>query len=371
MKKSRQRSTTSFHRPRAVDRSPGSRRLVSRIGCAIGALVLCGCAREVTRISDGTARRERAIAPQAYSAFARGRLQELEGNRQAALDSYREVLRHDTAADEAWTRIGVLNCELDKVEAARAFARAERLNATSSSLYSAKARCALRQGNYAAAASAALSALQLAPNDEQVSLLLVQVLRARGNLKEALRYAWAHVAVFPNDRAGWLALAEMADKRPGVQAQVELMARGRARDGAANNVVVIPRRSPHGSTVAGSDRRARVELEQALAKDDRRAIQRAARDLRFGTLELLRFALEVGALDLAMAQANLAGQLEPDDVMLWQLQLVLADWLGNEVQFRRLLEQPPATPTTTNQPTFQLLQGVIQRRTGLDLSKLP
>jgi len=72
---------------------------------AYASVILLGisaCTRHVTRIADGTARQERAISPEAYATFARARLDEAHGDFAIARKGYRDVLRLDAAADEAW-----------------------------------------------------------------------------------------------------------------------------------------------------------------------------------------------------------------------------------------------------------------------------
>lgn len=327
--------------------------------------VAVGCTHEVTRIADGTTRHERAISARAYAAFARGRLQELQGDPAAALLSYHEVLKLDGSAEEAWTRIGAIRCAKDYTASEQAFHQAEQLNPQSGPVFFAKARCALLHGRTDVAAVAARQALRFSPNSPEISLLQIQVQIARGVQRDALRYAWAHVALYPNDSAGWLILSRLTDSPVGAKEHLEPGVRARmprAMPPTASIELVLPNRR---RTPPASHRRSRISLEQAMARHDARAAQRSARELHMGILDLLSAAMELDAIDLAASQANLAGQIQPEDPNLWQLRLMFADLAGDDEQFSLLLQQTPKGSASPSPPVdWTPLLEVIERRTG-------
>ncbi len=338
---------------------------------ALAASCSAGCARSVVRIEDGSTRVERSISPRAYATYARARLQERAGDSLGAVASYLEVLQLDSSADEAWIRLGALSCQRDLTAANRAFGRAERLNAQSAALFHAKALCSLRHHDFAAALSSADAALRLAPSDPEHDRLVIRIQQARGDQKEAERYAWAHVAVFPNDTAGWLMLAELMAARASLLAQVQHR--------AAEHLVsqfsysTFPDTSTRQNAPVRLDlsSKSRVELEHALATSERRLAQRAARELGLGIVELMSLAYRQGARDFASELANLAGQLQPEDLGIWLRRLELADWARDDVAFDRLLRLAPANLSGTSAIEEGPLLELISRRTGVQLATKP
>lgn len=350
---------------------------------------MLGCKPEITRISDGSTRLERPIAPEAYAAFGRARLLELQGDTRDAIAAYLEVLAYDPEAAEAYVRVGTLSCDTDPAGAVRAFDAAERRNPDSAELHRAKARCALIHRRSQEAARAAARALRLAP-DRESSLLLIEAHRATGQAHGAERIAWAHVAMFPDDSRGWMTLADLVDPRSPIAAQLIHRATRRVPTG----ITYIPRASERASERASApghrpaevvrDGRvtrsttalatpldvkpaAKLDLDMAFAKGDVRAIHRAARVLGLNTLELVQRAMAAGALEFARAQATIAGQVNPDDFEIWQLRLRLADLLGDDTEFDALLDRPPAPPSRpASQTDLSVLYGVIEDRTGVD-----
>jgi tetratricopeptide (TPR) repeat protein len=340
-------------------------KLVAVGGMLAIVLLVIGCARQVTRISNGSARQDRSIAAQAYAAYARGRLQERQGDTVAAAASYREVLRLDRAADEAWVRIGALSCERDRAAASRAFFEAEQLNAESATLFRAKAQCSLLHRDFAAARSAAATALQLAPNDPEVSRQVIAVLLASGNLELAMRYAWSHVAVFPNDTNGWVVLAAIVAAPKGLHAQIQRRAAERVSSRYPHATFSLP--SPQrGQFSLDRSAKSRLDLEHALRDGDARAVHRAARELGLGTLELISRAFELGALDFAHGQVTLAGMVQPDDARIWLERLTLADLLQSEDEFNQLLASAPTLPRGPNSIEWGPLFELIRRRTSTE-----
>jgi tetratricopeptide (TPR) repeat protein len=361
--KARPGATSLLARLRLVDWQHSSAVTVGVL--LVLAVFAIGCAHQVTRISDGSTKQERAVSTQAYAAYARARLLERQGDTRAAAASYREVLRLDSAADEAWVRIGALSCERDPAAAGRAFLEAEQLNAESAVLFRAKAQCSLLQRDFAAARTAAAAALRFAPNDPELSQLVIAVQLASGNLEQAARYAWSHVAIFPQDTKGWLLLAASVAGPEGLRAQLHR----RAADRISSRYPYATFSPPSQPTARRSlDRsvKSRLDLEHALRTGDDRAVQRAARELGLGTLDLVTRAFELGALEFAHAQATLAGMVQPQDAGIWQQRLMLADLLQDEEQFDQLLKSVPALPSGSKSGEWGPLFEVVRRRTGID-----
>lgn len=346
--------------------------------------LLVGCRQEITRISDGSTRLERPIAAEAYAAFGRARLLELQGDTGGAIAAYSEVLDHDSDAAEAYVHVGALSCGTDPAGAVRAFAAAERRSPDLAELHRAKARCALFQGQSQKAELAAARALQLAP-DRESSLLLVEAHRAAGHARQAERCAWAHVAMFPGDSRGWMTLADLVGPRSPLAVQLIHRATRRIPTGLA----YIPRVSEVASAPeprqagAGPEVRAtraaapldqpldirpaaKLDLDLAFASGDVRAIHRAARVLGLNALELVQRAMAAGAFEFARDQASIAGRVSPDDVEIWQIRLRLADRLADDVEFDALLDQPPTLPSPpASHRDLSVLFGVIEDRTGV------
>lgn len=324
----------------------------------LGALaVFAGCRQEITRISDGSTRLERPISAEAYAAFGRARLLELQGDTRAAVEAYLEVIDHDPEAAEAYVRIGALRCPTDSGAAARAFSEAERRSPGSAELQRAMARCALLHHRPRDATAAAAKALQLAP-DRESSLLLIEAHRAADQADEAKRHAWAHVVMFPDHHRGWTTLAELVGPSSPLGAQLM----HRAAEHLPTGFGYVEPTSE--TRVSRFDTRpaATLDLEVAFASGDARSIHRAARVLGLSTIELIERAMAAGAFEFARGQATIAGQISPDDVMLWQVRLRLADLLGDDAEFEALLNRAPTV--TTSQPDLGLLFRVIQNRTG-------
>ncbi|HEY5956981.1 MAG TPA: hypothetical protein VIV60_10530 [Polyangiaceae bacterium] len=321
--------------------------------------VLClslGCSRQITRITHGTAHLEREISPRAYAAFARARLEESKGNAPAAIAGYREVLRLDIAASEAWMRIGILLCKRgDANEAARAFECAERMDPESARLFAAKADCALTRRDARAAVEFATTALAFAPADAEISRLFIRALSEQGSREQALRYGWSHVAMFPNDSAGWLVLSRLLHSSPRIERQV-------LRRAAQHSAVM----SGTAQLSVAAQTRAELDLLHGLAVEDSRATQRAARDLRLGTVELANLTTELGAIEFAYAQADLAVAIEPEDPHRWLQLLILADWLGKDDTFDELLRHPPETNAALSDVERTKLLELVQRRAASD-----
>jgi len=317
-----------------------------------------GCSRNVVRISDSSTTIERSISPRAYAAYARARLHERAGDTSAATASYEEVLRLDRDAAEAWIRLGALRCESNLAQATDAFERAARRNARSAALFHERALCALMHRD----AEAAL-------RHPKHSFLVVRIHQTRGATKEAERLLWSHVAVFPNDTAAWRMLANLLPEAQGLRAQVEQRARYRLLRRYPYWAIVDPSTGQLVPTPLGHTAGARVELEHALVTGDPQAAQRTARELGLGILQLISLAKSLGALELTRVQASLAGQIDPNNAEIWLLRLELADLLGDNAEFDRLLTHAPEAALLSSKREIGLLLDTIERRTGLRLAR--
>jgi tetratricopeptide (TPR) repeat protein len=289
------------------------------------------------------------------------------GDDNGATAAYREVLQLDSASDEAWIRIGILACKKDSSTAEHAFKQAARLRPESAALFRAEAHCSLLHRDFDRAQAAAGAALRLAPTDPELSQLLIQVHLTRGQREEALRLAWSHAAVFPDDTNGWLTLATLVKDPPSLQTQLQRRATQRAPEGRRYAVASPGADSSRLPAVVDMSSKWRLELEHALITGHARNAQHAARELQIGTLELARKARELGAFEFARNQVDLAGAILPDDSRIWQDRLELADLLGDEAGFEQLLRQPPRTHQVTSPREWSTLAEIVRKRTGVVL----
>jgi len=201
-----------------------------------------------------------------------------------------------------------------------------------------------------------------------VSHLVIVAYLARGNQKEAERYAWSHVAVFPNDTRGWLLLGSVIHASKGLGAQIQHRAVERLPKQYPYNIASPSTPSSRGDSRIDSSPSARLDLEHAMAENDTRAIQRAARELRLNMLDLIRQAEGFGALEFAHDEAAIAGSIAPDDVALWQTRLRLADLLRRDDEFDELLHRMPLGAPGTGRLDLQQLLDLVTHRTGVEVS---
>lgn len=348
------RPAASAQRCSKVTRRCRSHRVLRALLCVAGPLLL-GCSAGVTRISNGMARIERPISSEAYARYARGRMLEASGDTKGALAEYREVLSRDPDADEALVRIGALSCSSDPTTAEESFREAAQRNSESAELYAARARCDLRRGKLETAVADAEQALRLAPEDPSLSHLVIQVHLRAGHRKDALRYAWSHVAMFPEDTRGWYLLSDVLGPQSPLYSQLRLRATERIPGGLAYS---LPPTGDGEQIPERLDRRAQTELalEDALAHYEIQSVHRAARLLGLSTVDLMERALKAGAFEFARSQAQVAGALLPDDPRIWQVRLLLADLLADDAEFELLLEHPPQHAASANIDWTELVQ---------------
>jgi tetratricopeptide (TPR) repeat protein len=119
--------------------------------------------------------------------YLEGTIAEARGDRKAAAARYRAVLAEDPDAAEAWARLGATQCLDARAEADTALARARALAPDLSEPFRATAECDLARGEFAPAATAAQAALARAPEDPDVSAVLVSALEHAGHVDEARR----------------------------------------------------------------------------------------------------------------------------------------------------------------------------------------
>ncbi|HMA92649.1 MAG TPA: hypothetical protein VKP30_08185, partial [Polyangiaceae bacterium] len=222
-----------------------------------------------------------------------------------------------------------------------------------------------RAGNPEVALRNAERALRLSPEEPRLSELAIRACLRAGRHSDALRYAWSHVAIYPEDTRGWYVLSEVLGPKSALYSQVLRRATERIPMAIAYS---LPRAEQGVRLSERLDRTAQAELEldAALAASDTRATHRAARQLGLSTLELMDRALKVGAFEFARSQAQLAGSLLPDDPRIWQVRLVLADLAGDDAEFELLLAHPPQLPTSASADWTELNQ-LIDRRAGARL----
>jgi tetratricopeptide (TPR) repeat protein len=313
----------------------------------------------VVRISDGRAVAGHAIAAEAYAAFFRGRLHELEGNARKAIRDYEAAIDADPQAGEAWTRLGALQCTEAPEAAERAFERAEAIDARSIAFLRARSVCASARHQYDVGRSTAERALEMAPEDPEVSRLAISANLASGNTQRALALAWAHTTMYPTDTAGWnlLVAASPAQRR----AELEAEARTRSRhDGTERN-----ENSPSGAAPQRPNHfLSEQELVNGLHAGDRDRVGKAARALAMTTLPLARRELQMGAYELAYGEARRAHAIDPSRADAWTLALVLADLLDRQEDFEALLSNAPTDLMPLEPELRAAWTALLQRRLG-------
>ncbi|MGC4066601.1 MAG: hypothetical protein QM784_18595 [Polyangiaceae bacterium] len=190
---------------RLGSRLASSARIASSLALSIllAAGTFGGCAPRVVRISDGRVESGRTISADAYAAFLRGRLHELEGDTRLAIRDYEATIEADPKAGEAWSRLGALHCTTAPEAAERAFERAESIDPRSVAFLRARSLCASERRQFELGRSAAERALEVAPADPGISRLAISANLTSGHTQRALELAWAHTSAYPSDSAGW------------------------------------------------------------------------------------------------------------------------------------------------------------------------
>jgi hypothetical protein len=304
--------------------SPVVRRAPAIASLFLGALA-SGCAggASVERAYDGHVVQGRSIEPEAYAAFLNGAIAEASGDPRAALRAYERAARLDSDGPEIWTRVAAVRCASNPSDphADDAFTRALALDERYAGAWAAKARCLLNRRDEAGALVAAHRAAELDPSADGAHVVLA---RSAGH-DPATRSALIALTETASDRvAAWDALASWAESHGDValwahalealvkSAPARRDAVAQAAEDLAGNGEIAEARAVAAAAVDEGDEplaeqrhplAARLAIDEAVARNDLRAVQRRATRGRVG-LE------EAGARALLGGQRDLAREIE-------------------------------------------------------------
>jgi tetratricopeptide (TPR) repeat protein len=342
-----------------------AQRLLQAVLPASLALVgLTGCQGEqVVRVKDGRAYHERSIAPEAYAAYARARLNEAQGNDAAAMRGYEHVLDLDNRAGQAWIRLGALQCRTNPKAAERAWQQASEIAAESPQLWVERARCALARGELKQANDFALQALEFAPSQPQVSLLCANIASRLGNSDHETQLLFGALAMHPANVALLTALATSPTQPPAYQRYAtRRLIRLRPIDETWVPPVYIEH-SHLGPTQRVSALHLQEQFEQALSQHDADEALRIATLLGVRPDRLALAAFFWGFDSLAAQQASVLLALNPSDASAWLIALLEADVSGAREKLDELLAHPPQSSSKLEPALLEALFALIQRRT--------
>jgi tetratricopeptide (TPR) repeat protein len=313
----------------------------------------------VVRVSDGRVTAGHAISTDAYAAFFRGRIHELEGAPRLAIRDYEAAIAADPMAGEAWSRLGALHCTQAPEAAEHAFEQAESIDSHSVAYLHARSLCATAQSRTELAQATAERALESAPDNPEISRLVISTNLDLGRKQRASALAWAHTSQYPTDSEGWLLLLAClpAERRTHLEAEAATRTLDRGS---------LPPLT-HSAAGAALSRRPRSEqdLVDALYDRDHDRAARAARELQLTTLRLARRAMQAGAFEFAYTEFRRGLEIDPSHAEAWVLSLVLADLLDRSEDFDHLLAAPPSNLRTDAPETAAAWSALLQRRLGV------
>jgi tetratricopeptide (TPR) repeat protein len=265
----------------------------------------------------------------------KGRLLEYDGNIQAASREYIAALKADPKAVEIHVRLGAMHCKGTGEDSERAFEHAEAIDPNNVSLWQERAICALKTNRFELARDFAWRALRLNPSTPRSCHLLITAEIRANRLEEALTLAWSCVNQHPRDSYGWQLLGSLYSGS--VQEVLLAEAANQTRQWDVPNHPPNPSNtdplghSPTGETgKANWDiARAKLSLSSALYRGNALEVSKAARILRLNALQLAIRAYELGAFEIAFAEANRAYHVAPDNADAWALTFVLSEILDH------------------------------------------
>lgn len=304
---------------------PGSTAQLVAAPIALAALLLGCTPRIITRSAGGVSYDGRYIPAKAYEAYARGVVAERDGDLAAARRAFDEAARLDPDGAEPLLRSGAASCASGDVEAGlETLARALELAPSSSAVYRERGRCQLRAKDLDLALVEAELSLVLAPSDDAAVGLLVEVLEARGADDRATALLLARCLLNPRSAELCHALEKHA---------VE------AGDAA---IASVARRG----SLPASERPKRETLDavdRALAEGDLPLARRRALRAGLSQGEVALRAVLLGRGSLALEQAKLVAEADPDDTSSRIAWLVASD--GRDLALAALpLPRGPCSP---------------------------
>lgn len=337
--------------------------------CLLGWL-LVGCQPHVTRIVDGQVVAGRSVSAQAYATYLEARMRETSGDVEGAKCSYDSVLKRDPDATEAMVRLGALSCGTDRAEADKLFDAAGTRDPMSTTLFSARAKCAFDAHRYHEALGYAEKAWALSPTLLETNRQLLMILGALGQQERAERLARGLLALRPGDPRVAAILTEDGVARTASEAAAwSLLADGFLRSNPpALASLTSTRLRP--SAQKHLERVLLERLAHALVTDNAADARRLARSLGLSTTQLGQRALQVGNTRMALEHLLMAHKLAPERVDLWVQTLEAAELEGDEAIFQQVLSNVPGPSTTLDDESRSRLGRIIARRVGDDAEML-
>lgn len=304
--------------------------------------VLVACHQEtVVRVREGYAHSERAIAGQAYAAYARGRLSESKGDRVAAESFYSEVLRLDPESTEAYVRLGALACDRDQALAAERWSKAQALDPHYWQLWLERARCARSRGDLLLADQFARQALELAPQQPEATLLCAALAEQQNQPARQAQLLFGLLSGHPTYVPGWLALAT-AVHQP--EAYREYARRRLLQIRPIDDTWVSPSKITRGKGNPMRHLREQQlsrEFELALARRDRIRAEQLATLLGYAPDQVAWDAFKWGNFQWAQAAAEQLLRVDSNDIRAWLLAALCADINRDEPRLAELVRAFP------------------------------
>ncbi|HZO12753.1 MAG TPA: tetratricopeptide repeat protein [Polyangiaceae bacterium] len=317
----------------------------------VALLGLTGCIRgEVVRVIDGVEVRGRFISDTAYGTYTYGAELEARGQYAEALAAYQVAASRDPDNVEAWVRVGAMFCLLKRFDDAEdALDEAEDVDADYEPLWSARAECWERQGNWDAALTAAARAVELDPERDETVLLHARILSRRGRHQEALRWLRAVALRSPSSLEVWRALADAAR---------------RARNDtwyryALGQMETL--RERFGQPAKGD---AWAAVDAALANRELALARRRLRHARVDGRLLAARAIAVGRPELALTEAELRLGAEPENSDARVAVALSAELLGQRDRAVAALSDLPPAPEPLSPVGRALLAELVMRQGG-------
>lgn len=292
----------------------------SRAAALVCLLASAACAPStVTRVIDGEQLEGRAIAAEAYAAYAKAELFAAQGDRKQALHHLEQALELDPKSPELSTRYGEMLCE-ERVDADALdrFERALALDPAYAPAFLGRARCLWRAGQRDPALAAAETAAALDPMSLDTTRELTRFLFALGRAKEAWRWLEARALLEPAARGPQALLLEAAE------------------------------REHDGERAA----RARAFLDIAPTPDGPPAKPAVPRT--------------VAASPAVLDGAERRMAADPEDTEAWTAGLVAADLLGDDRRFATILAELGENPLPASPAALARLAELVERRCGTE-----
>lgn len=323
---------------------------------ALGALLLavgCGSLRTTERVFNGQTVEGRYIESQAYAAYTEGAYREARGEWAQAEQAYRRALRSDGQSPQIWTRLGVLACRDSLPRAREHFERALALQPFAPA-WTELARCLAARQQPKEALQAALNGTRLDPRGASSNLLLIRLYRetAQPQLARAWLFAW--LLLDPELDT----LAEQLSQESRLLADEELTVLT-----AATLQRHMGRRQPPLQPLALATSDTPAALADALRAGELERARALASEAGLSPLELATLALDSGSTKLALEQAELLVQANPDDSAALITGLAAAALQGDEPRFRSLLRRTESDELPPRD-LAQRLTGLLREKVG-------